>query len=253
MNPRCPFCYSLAAKNSKPLKQIPIGGGEVTQHTDYFYRGWLINELARKCREYDIIPNLTTNGISIKNLSSLTLRYFGVISLSFDKYKISRIGLREFIDNINYLREIHYWPNKSISNISNIPKIGLNYLLLDRESLFMLPRVIKEFYNLIDSFYILHLKYYPVDYSKEDLKKVLYPLSVFLGNRLYVDDSIQLKLGKKEYCHRGRELITLFPNGDVKACSFDKPIFRIKEPCELKEVVESYYPMKECNICPYLA
>jgi len=250
-NLNCPFCYRIKDNIHTPpnwlldipkiardlgITQIPVGGGEPT-----FYPKFL-DKFTKNCQNNDILPNLTSNGYNILSLSEQTLNRFGCISLSFDKYKIRQIGLTKYTYLIAKLRV----------KISTVTKLGINYLILDRDSLYYLPACINYFNRRIDYFYILQLKNYPLDYSAKDLKRILYPLIALLGDRIFVDDSIQLFLNKKEYCSRGNELVTLYPDGSICPCSFSTPIAKIKTAQELREIINSYYPLNRTSVCPYL-
>ena len=243
---RCPFCYELAAKHSKakPLQwfmdiptiardigveQAPLGGGEATLNPKQLLC------LAAKFRDNDIIPNLTTNGMNRIKCNNL----FGIISFSFDKYKISKIGLRNLVKNIKYYKRT----NKET-------KIGLNYLLLDKDSLYHLPKAIGFFNDIIDNFYVLHLKNNPVDYSSNDIKYVLYPLAAIMKDRIFVDDSIQLLLKRKEYCHFGSEMMTIDFDGAIRGCSFAEPFGYLDKVSDLKDLAAKY-PLQRCYKCPY--
>jgi len=252
-NLRCRFCYIPKNKRSKPLnwfldipsvardigiEQIAIGGGEVTLFPKF------LTKLAKRCVENDIIPNLTTNGIKF-DPSKIDTSLFGVISFSLDSYKMSHLSyhhLRRIISSIQK------YPDRD-----HKPKIGINYLLLNKRSLYQLPLVIRSLDDIVDSWYILHLKYHPVDYKRKDLEGVLYLLSPFLRDKLLVDDSIQVILGKKEICNRGRDLVSIDPSGNVKPCSFDSSIGYLNDPRDLKDIVNMYYPMMfDDNRCPYI-
>lgn len=249
MNPRCPFCYSKP-REDKPLKwfldvpkvaaelgveQMPIGGGEVLSLDGKGLR--IVNKLLKECEEYSIIPNLTTNGLSLPE--SVDYSKLGVISFSFDIYKVKRVTLRKLVSNIKKAKSYGV-------------KVGLSYLLLDRESLYRVVSAYLYFEHLIDYFYVLQLKYHRTEYSTKELKDILVPFSLLLNGRVLLDDSIHLRLGLKNRCSRGNEMIALFSDGSVSGCSFDKPISCIDKPSDLAEVVESYYPMKETLTCPFV-
>jgi MoaA/NifB/PqqE/SkfB family radical SAM enzyme len=266
MSPRCSFCYMSKITKTLPLdffytipkvakeigiEQIAIGGGELLQPQYVEF----LNKFTSICCDYNIIPNMTTNAMRVKEVipDKYSIPDFienlGAISVSFDEYKVHTIGLNNYVSNIMHLREMvdaskdTEWAN---------PKIGMNYLLMDKKHLSMLPQTINYFKDYIDTFYILQIKNKKLEYTIEDLKKVLYPLTLLLKDRLCVDDSILLRLGKKEYCHYGQEMISLSYDGGVRGCSFNNPIGYVTKASDLKDIIASNYPLKKCTKCDYL-
>lgn len=278
MNPHCPFCYMDKEKPSKSLEwfydmplvakqlgiqQIAIGGGEPTLFPEF------LEKFTKLCRSYDIIPNLTTNGIN--KIPKTILENLGCVSFSFDKYKASRVEwLDKIVESTSFngdVTKLDY--NKPCYHLldavddclqlkgmweENNPKVGINYLMIDKQSVYMLSKVIKHFLidNKVDTLYALQMKNHKIDYTREDLKKVLYPLSLLLGDRLCVDDSVLMSLGKLKQCHRGREFISIDYHGNVKPCSFSEPIAKIDKISDLIQVVKNNYPMQKCTKCEYI-
>lgn len=260
-NPPCPFCYSKPSYDRRlPLEwfydipkaardlgveQIPVGGGEVTLYPKF------LDKFTKLCRNNDIIVNLTTNGTN--PIPEKIIKRLGCVSFSLDKYKFTKL---DWIDNIksNLLRSIDIANKNKDMYEKDTPMIGINYLLLDRASLYVLPKVIEIalFKWNVNNIYILQLKNYKVDYTSDDLRKVLYPLVALLGDRILVDDSIHLSLGKKEQCHFGGDFCSIDYNGNVKGCSFSSPIAKIDKPSELKDVILSKFPLESYNKCPYV-
>ena len=246
MNPRCPFCYSINHKQRLPLKwfygipkvakelgvkQIPIGGGEVTMYPPF------LEKFTKLCRQYGIIPNLTTNGMNKIGIN--TLANLGCVSFSLDKYKLFTGRWSKSNDN-NPLANLIYTSELRVTNerLSSL-EIGLNYLVLDKKSLSMLPATLRQFNYYVDNFYILQPKNVELDYTIEEVKLILYPMILVYDEKIFVDDSFQLALGKKEYCHGGNGFLSLSYDGGVRTCSFAEPIAYIKKPEELKDVINN--------------
>lgn len=251
----CEFCYARDKDRRLSLdwfmdvpeiakelgvEQIPIGGGEPTLYQDFLHR------FTHRCRDKGILPNLTTNGsIQIKEE---VLENIGCVSFSIDLSKIKRVQLRSILDNVNRAIMIRK------TNMSEFPRTGINFLLLNSYSLMNLPLMCKTLLidNDVDYVYVLQPKNVETDISPDLLKKILYPISVLLGDRLLVDDSITLSLGIKDYCHYGDSFCSLYYDGSIRGCSFSEPIAYVNTPSDIIDVIKSKFPLEKRTICPYV-
>lgn len=240
-NFNCPFCYIKKTKYSINtlkdysqfvevckkfnIRQIALGGGE-----PFIYQGYS-SSLAKLCKDNDIIINATTNG-SYPN--PIGLKYFNLVSISIDSYKLQKMSLDTHINNARFMRRI--------------TKVGFN-LLLDKYIQDNLYSILKRIEPYSDYIYLLQMKHYKG--PKLDRKKILTSVVLF-SDKILVDESIKLSLGLSDRCGRGREIVSIHPDKSVRACSFSKPLGYFYKLEDIITIIKNNYPMKETRKCPYL-
>ncbi|NOQ55645.1 MAG: radical SAM protein [Nanohaloarchaea archaeon] len=249
-NLNCSFCYMRAKQDpTKPVKdfdffmgfpavakelkipQIALGGGEPTLYPEF------IERFAEECKTQGIIVNITTNGANIDETTIHNFKDITMISFSLDKEKIKT---QKDLDAIT--KKMDLVANNGIL-------VGANVLLDNSD--------IKDIYSLISSLkkhakniYLLQKK--PSDLKDYDgLKSKLLAMSMLFKN-IYVDDSLQLSLGHKDCCSKGRDIISVNPHGDASFCSFDKEISTLNTANDLIDVVKTNYPQEKTTKCPFL-
>ena len=244
-NFKCPFCYVkpvkeknidfftgiIRAASEYNIPQIAIGGGESLLFPK------AVSKLVRTAKHYDMKISLTTNG-SLVHQTKKHLKDIDLISVSVDHYKVKAHS------SIDKIRSI-------VDELSDFhTMLGINYLVLDRNALKLMLPICNYFKRENLNFYILQPKYYKLDYSSEEMVAYIYLLTFF--TKVYVDESTALILGKIKECGYGNKIISIFPDGSISPCSFSSPISKIKEPDQILEVIDSYYPMKGHSKCPYV-
>ena len=247
-NFNCPFCYVhkstiekdvdwfcdlIKAASEYNIPQIAIGGGEPLLFPK------IVTKLAKTAKHCDMNVSLTTNGSIINSEVIESLEYVDLISVSVDHHKVKSNGsIRHIADTID-----------SLSNLSKF-EVGVNYLILDRIALGIMPLVFNYLKKEGLKFYVLQPKFYELNYRASELKRTIEISSVLFD--LYVDESTALVIGKIEKCGHGSKIISVFPDGSVSPCSFSPSIAKIKKPHEILNIIDSYYPMKGYSKCPYI-
>lgn len=138
-NLKCPYCYRSGKEipfdeqfwldlipEVKPYtKQIALGGGEPTIKPDFIYK------FSEKCKENDIILNITSNGRVFLDKDIDTdlinaLKNITMISVSYDFFKYPK--KEEYLAVIKRLQNIKEQLNYSF-------EIGCNYLVTEPQKL----------------------------------------------------------------------------------------------------------------------
>jgi len=227
------FCDLIKAASEYNIPQIAIGGGEPLLFPK------IVTKLAKTAKHCDMNVSLTTNGSIINSEVIESLEYVDLVSVSVDHHKVKSNGsIRNISSTID-----------SLSNLSNF-EVGVNYLILDKIALGIMPLVFNYLKTEGLKFYALQPKFYELNYGASELKRTIKISSVLFD--LYVDESIALEIGKIEECGCGRKIISVFPDGSISPCSFSSSIAKIEEPYEILNVIDSYYPMKSYSKCPYI-
>jgi len=241
---KCPFCYVKIVRD-KPfsfwkrlpeimceigIQQCTIGGGE-----PFLYPKFL-SEFTKECKDYGIICNITTNGYMLPREDILKQIHATMISISVDEYKTKVHDLEILDSKLALLKSLGFY-------------VGINYLLTSVKALYEIPEHFSIVRDLVDMFYVLQLK----KYNNPIKPNLLYLLKVLsLQFPISVDDSIALAIGVKKICGRGTELISVFSDGSIAPCSFDKPIAILNKVEDLKEIVETIYPLKATTKCKFI-
>ncbi|MCK4307272.1 hypothetical protein KAW50_03480 [candidate division WOR-3 bacterium] len=150
------------------------------------------------------IVNITTNPMFLNEpLLALFARYkVKMIALSLDKEKCT---VNEWILKA---KEVKTW---SI-------KVGANILMLD-EMYNKIPDVLKKIHKYCDQIHLLRPKFYTTKIPLEKRKEMVFLLKQRYKN-LFIDECFRWEfLGKP--CRRGKDFISINPDGSVSLCSFD--------------------------------
>jgi len=253
-NYNCPFCYK--AKTNKMMDkdlflglpaylkeitdQVALGGGEPL----LFPR--LVNAFAKRCKDNNLICNLTTNGSTIEKIPKRWLKHLTMISISFDKSKIkTNKDVVRYVEATKKVREAG---------------VGVGCNLLIDEWMFKDLRFIR----LVD-FLMKHVDRVFALYPKSAYTVDILPFKhyyQFLSMRykhFYVDD-LTLEILQQGYtdwkkpCHYGKDIISIDEEGFVTGCSFDsqkQAVIKIEKPIDIMKIKKIKF--KERFACPYLA
>jgi len=249
-NLNCPMCYKkddsgealphsfflkLVPYLSKITHQVALGGGEPFMCPDF------VEKFSKKCKKYNLICNATTNG-TLKDEIIEHSKYLTMLSVSFDKYKVS--DLREHLNLLKELRE------------SGI-RIGSN-LLIDSD-MFKPPTVFVKLVYLLFSQAERVFALYPKNWEFIPILKykIYYEFLSIRFKHFYIDDLTYKILSENRYknwrepCHYGKDIININMDGTITGCSFSKDVaMKIEKPKDLLKVSEIKF--KEFYSCPHL-
>lgn len=252
-NKNCSFCYRKEEINGGELpfsffydmipylaevtEQVAIGGGEL-----YYACPEFVEEFSKRCDDYGLICNCTTNG-SLPDRIIKHSKYLTMVSVSYDKEKWK--SLADFMLTLHKLRE-------------NGIRVGVNFLI--DENTFNPPL---KFVKLVDLFFMEAERVfvlYPkkVDYFIPILDyRNYYLFLAWKYKYLYVDDCAHKILSEKSYntwktpCHYSTDIVNINNDGTVTGCSFsDKVLFKLKEPKDILKI-KDLEPEKVYS-CPFL-
>ena len=207
----CPYCYQNSTSdndhynildniksffgnmsvNERPF-QVAIGGGEPTLHPDFF-------ECLETFYNLGIMPNYTTNGMSISNeLIENTKKYCGGVAVSIHRH------LKQNIDKL----------------INEQIKLNLHIMISDKESIDYFFKIYEKYKNKIEYFVLLPIvnfgraKEYKIDdkylfdklYDLKDTKKITFGAmfhpylkkNKFMGLSLYDPEMFSKYLDMKD-------------------------------------------------------
>ncbi len=258
-NMNCPFCYKKRADKSeekslefwydlipyasKLTNQIALGGGEPFINIDF------IKKFGRVCKKNKVLLNITSNGKLLIPLSDREIKEIfkniTMVSLSFDKYKIS--SEQDLINYINLVKRIKR---------STKTQIGSNLLVQDFDHSELVKIVNMLFKIGVDRVFALCPKNMPSDVL--ELKDAYTYLTLKYPN-FYVDDLTQQILGENKYkdwckeCHYFKDIISINEKGFITGCSFDdesKALLKLEEPKDILKIKK--IDGEKRFSCPYL-
>ncbi len=213
------------------IRQIALGGGEPTIFPDF------VRFFAKACRENGVILNMTTNGDCFNESNMSCFKDLTLVSFSLDRHKVhSRSELHRLFHKMSLARAVGL-------------KVGAN-VQLDDFIIAHLYDMLGELFNYCRRVYLLQPKPNKVALDSGLKTKLLTASCIY--NNLYADDSLLMALGLSSECGRGRRIISVDYGGGVSACSFDQSFAMIKEPTDLIDIVEEYYPFQTTTVCPFL-
>jgi len=249
-NLNCPMCYrpkDIKAKNDKFFfdlipylatltPQVALGGGEPFLYPEF------IRTFSEKCKENNLICNVTTNGtLSTGNF----LKNVEMVSASFDKYKIQSKD-----DIARYM--------KFIKECNEYTRTGCN-LLMDKRMVDNKKSTLKLIKWLFDIGVERVFALYPKNWECPDILKAkeLYYTLTAIFKHFYVDDLTNMILKENKYsdwkspCHYAKDIVSISEKGYVTGCSFDtKPLLILNKPSDILKIPNIKY--KERYECPYL-
>jgi len=216
------------------------GGGE--PFTDIPF----IKEFSKRCKENDLICNVTTNGHILSKLSneelSDILKNITMVSVSWDSHKVNCLN-----DKVRYINLV-----KRIKNLTNC-QVGANFMFSRQDNL----AEVEYLFNSVKVNRVFLL--YPKNMIGPDILKMkpqLYYLTARYKN-FYIDDTIKMIITEGSYnnwkhpCHFLKDMCSINQSGEVMGCSFDsEPFLKIEEPKDLLKIkeVKNYERYK----CPYI-
>lgn len=253
-NKNCSFCYRRGRENegknlpfsffygmvpylAEVTEQVAIGGGEL-----YYACPEFVEEFSRRCDDYGLICNITTNGSLPERIIRYS-KYLTIVSVSYDREKWS--SLVDFMLTLHKLRE-------------NGIRLGVNFLI-DRDT-FNPPL---KFIKLVDLFFMEAERVF-VLYPK----RVKYHIPIlnykdcyfYLSHKykhFYVDDTTYKILSERRYrdwnspCHYGIDIMNINSDGTVTGCSFsDKVLLKLHEVVDVLNIRE--LKTEKMYSCPYL-
>lgn len=226
------FFYDLfPATKALGIEQIALGGGEPSLFPDF------VETFCAKAREQDIIVNMTSNGDGLTPETMPKFAGLTMISISMDRFKVKQPeDVKWIFSKMDLVRD------------SGL-KVGCN-LQLDPFLIDNLYPMLAKILEHADYVYLLQTKPSNIKVN-EDLKKRLLGVTLAFG-RVFVDDSIQLGLERKEGCSRGTEIVSIDHAGRAYKCSFDEPFAQLENGGDLVELVEKEYPFELTTECPFL-
>lgn len=208
--PRCDYCY-LQGKNDIPFEQ-------------FFSR---FKEL---CAQH--IPTTITFGYNKGYPAAHMSRLLEYASTICDVAVTARPGEVETVlsagrgDFIDYLALSYDNSMRDFSSLEEMRKltagrikIGVNFLMIKPLNAGRLKKLFKKYGDCFEQFHFLVPKNVPVklklekELDKIGLLKLLYP------NKVFIDECLKM-VQSGESCRRGKELITLQPDGTTRLCSF---------------------------------
>jgi len=252
-NLKCPFCYveqkkerpeafwyNLIPHISKLSPQVAVGGGEPFTNIPF------IKKFAVKCKENNLICNITTNGQILMSLNNEclkeTLKDVKMISISWDKYKVPTKEKAE-----DYF--------KLVQRIKTLTKceVGCN-LLVDKMNLLLVPELFRKG---IDRIFAL----YPKNFKESSLNilkmRGLYYYLTGKYKHFYTDDTTKMILTNNSYskwktpCHYFKNVCSINQSGEVMGCSFDSvPLLKIKKPQDIMKLKR--VKVKTRYSCPFI-
>jgi len=217
---------------SLQIPQIALGGGEPTLYPEFLLK---FGEL---CHKHNVIVNLTTNGYDISPPILNALRYFTLVSFSFDTFKVqNKVQFSDLLRKMVMVKDIGC-------------KIGANILLDESTTTNLIP-IALTLQHYADFLYFLQMKPSTlIDYQK--LKTDLLTLKTLIG-RVWIDDSLKLSFHQTIHCGRGRDILSINPSKQASYCSFDVPFANLSHPSDLSSILQNLYPQEPTFSCPFLA
>ena len=233
------YWFDLVPHLSSIAEQCSMGGGEPMLHQAF------IKKFGERCKENNLIFNVTTNGTVL--IQPDTLKDVEMLSISLDRYKYpGKDGLNRFLENARCL--------------SKTVRTGCNFLVEDwmlRDNKFfvwVLNRIYTE--GNVERIFALIPKKWPMpDILKH--RDLFMALST-IYEHFYVDDCIRMIITEKSYdkwkhpCHYGTDMISINEYGQVTGCSFsDEILTTIDSPMDIKLKLPKI-KIKKRHSCPYL-
>lgn len=208
--PRCDYCY-LQGKNDIPFEQFYSRFKELcSQHipttiTFGYNKGYPAAHMSRLLEYASTICDVavTARPSEVETvLSAGRGDFIDYLALSYDN------SMRDF-SSLEEMRKLT--PGRI--------KIGVNLLMIKPLNAGRLKKLFKKYGDCFDQFHFLVPKNVPVklnlekELDKIGLLKLLYP------NKVFIDECLKM-VQSGESCRRGKELITLQPDGSTRLCSF---------------------------------
>jgi MoaA/NifB/PqqE/SkfB family radical SAM enzyme len=214
------------------IPQIALGGGEPLLDMSF------VKSFLGECKEYSIPVSITTNGklisLPLSSEHRNILKQASLISLSIDSYKVPSM------ESLNSQLMKAYSLRHSLGI-----QIGLNVLLdpylLSDYTLYHFISYIRKTIGDTCNIYLLYPKPDHIGISTTELKEQILPV-VARFKHIYVDSYIALNLGYIDHCPRGKEILSIHPDGSLHLCSFDKAAFYLDRPDDLSQIVSSIVP-----------
>lgn len=225
------FLGLLPVAKELGIQQIALGGGEPSLFPDF------VERFAKEAKKLSLIVNMTSNGDGITTDTISHFKGLTMISLSLDRYKVSSA---KDVENL--------FTKMDLIKAAGL-KVGCN-LQLDTKLIENLHHISADIFEHADNLYLLQSKPSNIIVD-EALKKRLLGVTLRFKNVL-VDDSLQLGLGRKDSCSRGREIISIDHAGRAYYCSFDKNFMDLEQPSDLKKAVKEHYPIEPTQKCPFV-
>lgn len=229
-NPRCSFCYLKKQrvldllKSDNPIEkdwdQLLMTVNKLTPKVQQFaiaYNGidlWrliaLVEMISNRCviEKRLAMINITTNPEfidthHIRYLNKISAcNQLGMWSLSLDEEKCT---INEWIKKAKIVKKCG-------------KKVGANILMTD--SMFRkIENVLKRIAPYADQIHLLRPKYIKVKIPARIRKPMLFVLKSIYKN-LYVDECFNWELTGKP-CSRGKDFVSVNPDGSISKCSFD--------------------------------
>jgi uncharacterized protein len=252
-NLSCPFCYKKQGNEimdkkmllelpqyiSELAPQVAVGGGEPLLEPA------LLLEFARECKKWNLLCNITTNGVLIDKTNPEVFDYLKMVSISIDEFKNSQRPLKA--EWIKILHEHHC-------------EVGAN-LLVNKQMFgegYPMVKMVKSLFDLgFDRVFALYPKnfYLGVDIIKAN-NKIQYLMLTKKFKNFFVDDLTAKILSEgyrdwKTPCHYGQDVLNIDLDGSVFGCSFDcGKLGKIKIAREILQFKD--LPKPNRMVCPFL-
>jgi MoaA/NifB/PqqE/SkfB family radical SAM enzyme len=220
-------------------EQVAMGGGEPFLHQEF------LQKFGEKCKENNLIFNVTTNGTV--PIQTGVLKNIEMLSVSLDKYKYpGKDGLKKYLG--------------TTKELSKHVRVGCNLLVEDwmlKDNKFFVW-VISKLYTEgnVERIFALLPKNWPMpDILKH--RDLFMALST-IYEHFYVDDCTRMIITEKSYdkwkhpCHYGTDMVAINEYGQVTGCSFsDEILCTLDGPIRLRQQLMNLRIKKRYQ-CPYL-
>lgn len=252
----CPFCYRENGKDtmdedlfyglpeylSDVTDQVALGGGEPTLYPE------MVENFAAECKKYDLVCNLTTNGLAVQEWTDEEIGEFckdlTMVSVSLDKEKARHWGsMQEYLDVSR--------------KIQKYTMVGCN-LLVD-EDMFENAGLIELTDALFENRFDRVFSLYPKNvYFVDVIPRKNYYL--YLSTKypdFFVDDLTYKILDENKYsdwktpCHHGKDIVNINERGEVSGCSFCNDYkLRLRTPEDILKANDIVF--EDRYSCPYI-